>query len=737
MNITLTGKKISQDERILAFKKDNLTAQMTFTVDTDDSWTYKLDVLLPVKCCTGEELFNIIDLPMDANRTCMIDVTASMVPLTGKYTMQLRGISGEQVYHSDTFEVWVKYSIDPGVAYDPVPSEFYQIEDNITEINNHPPKPGENGYWLIWDAVTHQYKESAISLPDGTLPEVTADTSGKYLSNDGKKAYWAEVQAGTEGKIDKIEVNNVEQPIIDKTVNIAVPTKTSDLSNDSGYITNEALDGYATKAELPTKVSQLENDSKFINESALDGYAKTADIPINTSQLNNDSGYITANDIPVKSVDGATGDVVTNAVKTTVQTLTDAQKQQARDNIGVVDVPTPSAENVGKIPVSKQVGDGYKYVMEDKSTSDLSLGLTGAQIGQIAKITAVDASGKPTQWEATALPNEAFIVYFTLERKLVGDPIITSDRTLEEVIAAITTKKLVIALLDENNNITQLCNIANASSYLYFFTISKDGHVEGIGWKIDIDMSGETTSILTTMDPLNFIGYNGVSGSNQIFGTGELGGYEFKQHIGFENLPEVTTSDNGKFMRVVSGAWAAAEGDASFDITGASTGQSPIINAVDADGKPTAWGAALLAKVDGSNIPSDSIDAFRTRIAALPGVKVYGKADNGKIKAYTDAACTQEATVATILGLVDYGNALLIYDHKTYQCVGFEETASTQGAYLVVVLFRSEIATDSSGAAVLKVETAKLNLLDYLNGVINAPITITAGELPLTTITTT
>ena len=165
MNITLTGKKITQDERILAFKKDNLTAQMTFTVDTDNSWVYKLDVRLPVKCCTGEELFNIIDLPMDANRTCTIDVTAAMVPFTGKYTMQLRGISGEQVYHSDTFEVWVKYSIDPGAAYDPVPSEFYQIEDNITEINNHPPYPDISGFWMIWNSTTHQYELSTIPVP--------------------------------------------------------------------------------------------------------------------------------------------------------------------------------------------------------------------------------------------------------------------------------------------------------------------------------------------------------------------------------------------------------------------------------------------------------------------------------------------------------------------------------------------------------------------------------------------
>lgn len=322
-----------QDNKFLAFEKNNGVDVINITVDTDESWAYKLDVKYPDKCCSGEQLYNIINLTRIGN-TCTAVLTKDMLPFTGKYIMQLRSISGDKVYHSDTFDCWVKYSIEPASTYDPIPSEFYQIEQNITEINNNPPKPGENGYWLIWDVTTHQYKESDIPLPEGTLPEVNADTSGKYLSNDGKKVYWAEVQAGTESKIDKIEVNGVEQPIVDKTVNIAVPTKTSDLSNDSGYITNEALDGYATKAELPTKVSQLENDSKFINESDLDGYAKTADIPTKTSQLNNDSGYITANDVPVKSVDGATGDVVTNAVKTTAQTLTDAQKQQARTNIG-------------------------------------------------------------------------------------------------------------------------------------------------------------------------------------------------------------------------------------------------------------------------------------------------------------------------------------------------------------------------------------------------------------------
>lgn len=35
----------------------------------------------------------------------------------------------------------------------------------------------------------------------------------------------------------------------------------------------------------------------------------------------------------------------------------------------------------------------------DPGATDLSLGITGAQVGQIAKITAVDTDGKPTKWE--------------------------------------------------------------------------------------------------------------------------------------------------------------------------------------------------------------------------------------------------------------------------------------------------------------------------------------------------
>lgn len=59
-----------------------------------------------------------------------------------------------------------------------------------------------------------------------------------------------------------------------------IPTKTSELINDSGFL---------TEANIPTKTSDLINDSGFITE---------ANIPTKTSDLINDSGFITSSSLP-------------------------------------------------------------------------------------------------------------------------------------------------------------------------------------------------------------------------------------------------------------------------------------------------------------------------------------------------------------------------------------------------------------------------------------------------------
>ena len=111
-----------------------------------------------------------------------------------------------------------------------------------------------------------------------------------------------------------------------------IPSKVSELQNDSGYITS---------ASVPTKVSQLTNDSGFIStetDPTVPSWAKsptkpsyTANevgalpsdtvIPSKTSQLTNDSGYLSS---AVTSFNGNTGAVTYSAPVSSVNGQTGA-----------------------------------------------------------------------------------------------------------------------------------------------------------------------------------------------------------------------------------------------------------------------------------------------------------------------------------------------------------------------------------------------------------------------------
>ena len=115
----------------------------------------------------------------DLNKVCYlqhgevsqpIDVVDGLVEVPEWFTEQdsfdvtLFGKSGTQEVPTNVVSLRLEKSntLWEQDAPEPQPSWLAKVID----LNNHPPIPGENGYWLIWDTDRGAYVESDLPLPD-------------------------------------------------------------------------------------------------------------------------------------------------------------------------------------------------------------------------------------------------------------------------------------------------------------------------------------------------------------------------------------------------------------------------------------------------------------------------------------------------------------------------------------------------------------------------------------------
>ena len=213
-----------------------------------------------------------------------------------------------------------------------IPTGSYGLEvtgvDEFGKIWRFKLKPGE--LFQIVDATSaSSYEEGAYINFDVEIGVIGTNTP---TSGNVTKAYVDEKvnTINTEISILRVRLTNTEVSITN------IPTKTSQLTNDSGFLTehqklktinNESIVGEGNisisggvtsyndltdKPTIPTKTSQLTNDSGFLTEHQdISGKANLSDlatvatsgsyndllnkptIPTNTSQLTNDSGFLT------------------------------------------------------------------------------------------------------------------------------------------------------------------------------------------------------------------------------------------------------------------------------------------------------------------------------------------------------------------------------------------------------------------------------------------------------------
>lgn len=137
----------------------------------------------------------------------------------------------------------------------------------------------------------------------------------KLKANNGNIDLQVPIKQTGVGAVDS--VNGMTGDVV-----LEIPSKISQLENDSGFITQHqsleglatksevkavedkipSLENYALKSQIPTKTSQLSNDSGYFTEhQSLADYALKSEIPTvptNVSALTNDSGYLTLATLP-------------------------------------------------------------------------------------------------------------------------------------------------------------------------------------------------------------------------------------------------------------------------------------------------------------------------------------------------------------------------------------------------------------------------------------------------------
>ena len=197
------------------------------------------------------------------------------------------------------------------------------------------------------------------ALPNTTvIPTTTSQLTNNsgYITSAG-----APVQS-VNGKIGTVSLNANDVGALPSTTTIPVVNNAKLTIQQNGtevgnFTANSAVDK-TVNITVPTKLSELEDDSSF---------AKTSELPTKTSELENDSGYITSSDIPsIPVVNNAKLTIQKNGVE--VDSFT---ANASVDKIINIEVPTKASdiEAISTDNISQTLGNSEIKVPSEKAVA--------------------------------------------------------------------------------------------------------------------------------------------------------------------------------------------------------------------------------------------------------------------------------------------------------------------------------------------------------------------------------
>ena len=429
-------------------------------------------------------------------------------------------------------------------------------------------KPRINGVTLVDNKTSKELKlygtDNAPPYPvtsvNGQTGDVTISAGGNVDSVNGKTG----VVVLNKSDVGLGNVDNVRQ----YSTSNPPPYPVQSVDGATGAVVTNAVK--TTPQSLSDTQKQQVRNNIGAGTSSFDGdynsLTNKPTIPTKTSQLDNDSHYITANEAPVQSVNTKTG-----AVVLTQDDVGDGATYVRTHNDFTYALKTQINTNKDNIAMAEGDIDGLQTDVGTLKTNvgNIQTALTSKQdviVGAASTITdnnlvadralISDSSGKVavsnvTSTELGYLDGVTSNVQTQLNNKLENIPIATST-TLGGVKPVAKT-----------SDMTQSVGV-DANGALY---TAPGGGGTGSGdmLKSVYDPQNKSTDIFKYANDVADARQAKilVDGILEGDGAGNISAAETVQAelLDVEVLPTVTTADNGKFLRVVNGVWAVAEVD--------------------------------------------------------------------------------------------------------------------------------------------------------------------------------
>ena len=159
MILTFSNWKITKPSGTLGYQYDKLTRELVVQGDLPEGWTW--DILVSASGNSDTWPLALGD------GQASITLTDDNLSVRGEYYLQLRGTNGDRTRHTNAIAAYNSRSLSGAGQWPTLPTEWIQAEKDIKELNAHPPVPGSNGYWLLWDLSSHSYQESDLPVPVG------------------------------------------------------------------------------------------------------------------------------------------------------------------------------------------------------------------------------------------------------------------------------------------------------------------------------------------------------------------------------------------------------------------------------------------------------------------------------------------------------------------------------------------------------------------------------------------